>query len=66
MSQPFYIREAKAAVVPIILSIPHCGTEFPEEIKKDYIPEQMASVDDTDWFLQDLYNFAPELGITTV
>jgi len=66
MSQPFYIREATDPVVPIILSIPHCGTEFPEEVKEDYIPEQMESVDDTDWFLQDLYNFAPALGITTV
>lgn len=66
MDQPFYIREATAPVVPVILSIPHCGTDFPDEVKGDYLPEQMESVDDTDWFLQDLYNFAPELGITTV
>ncbi len=66
MANPFYIREATAPVVPVILSIPHCGTDFPDEVKGDYLPEQMASVDDTDWFLQDLYNFAPELGITTV
>ena len=66
MSQPYYIREATAAKVPIILSIPHCGIEFPDEVVGDFIPEQVKSVDDTDWFLQDLYDFAPELGITTV
>lgn len=66
MEQPFYIRKAKADVVPIILSIPHCGTEFPTELKDHYVVDQLADLDDTDWFLQDLYNFAPELGITTV
>lgn len=66
MEEPFYIREATAPLVPIILSIPHCGTDFPAEIKGDFLPEQVASIDDTDWFLQDLYDFAPELGITTV
>jgi N-formylglutamate deformylase len=66
MPNPFFIREATGKKVPVILSIPHCGTAFPDEIITDYLPEQAASVDDTDWFLQDLYNFAPELGITTV
>ena len=66
MSEPFYIKEATAPVVPIILSIPHSGTEFPDEIKDDYLPEQLASLDDTDWFLQDLYDFAPAMGITIV
>ena len=66
MKTPYFIREASSSVVPIILSIPHCGIDFPEEIVENYIPEQVASVDDTDWFLQDLYDFAPEVGITTV
>lgn len=64
MSLPFYIKEAQAKAVPIIISIPHCGTEFPDEVKDDYIESQIASIDDTDWFLQDLYHFAPEMGIT--
>ena len=66
MENPFYIKEATAPVVPIIISIPHCGTEFPEEIKDDYLADQLASLDDTDWFLQDLYDFAPAMGITIV
>lgn len=63
---PFYIIEAKAPVVPLIISIPHCGVEFPEEIKENYIPEQLADIDDTDWFLEQLYDFAPELGVTII
>jgi N-formylglutamate deformylase len=66
MSQPFVIREATAPLVPIILSIPHCGIDFPEEIRSHYLEDQLAKVDDTDFFLQDLYNFAPEMGITTI
>ena len=66
MDTPYHIIEAKGEVVPIILSIPHCGTDFPAEIADDFIEEQRASVDDTDWFLQDLYNFASEMGITTI
>jgi N-formylglutamate deformylase len=63
---PYHIIEATALKVPIIISIPHCGTEFPPELKNDFLPEQVASVDDTDWFLQELYNFAPAMGITVV
>ncbi|MFT5822448.1 MAG: N-formylglutamate deformylase [Crocinitomix sp.] len=64
--QPFIVREAIGSTVPLIISIPHSGTAFPSEIIDDYIPEQVKSVDDTDWFLQDLYNFAPAMGITIV
>lgn len=66
MSAPYYIKEAVGDIQPILISIPHSGTEFPDEIKEHYLPSQLASLDDTDWFLQDLYDFAPELGITIV
>jgi len=63
---PFTIIEAAAKKVPVIISIPHCGTQFPDELVNDYLPGQISSIDDTDWFLQDLYNFAPQMGITIV
>jgi N-formylglutamate deformylase len=63
---PFQIIEPTAPKVPIIISIPHCGTEFPDELINDYLPEQVASIDDTDWFLQDLNDFAASMGITVV
>jgi len=64
--KPYTIIEGKENKVPIIISIPHCGTNFPDEIKNKFIPEQISSLDDTDWYLQDLYNFAPDMGITII
>jgi N-formylglutamate deformylase len=64
--KPFLVREAVGEEVPLIISIPHCGTAFPSEIVDHYLPSQVESVDDTDWFLQDLYNFASAMGITVI
>lgn len=66
MNNPYFIIEPKAKKVPIILSVPHCGTTFPEELKSQYRPELAAQPDDTDWFVHDLYDFAAHLGITTI
>lgn len=66
MSNPFHIIEPTSEKVPIILSVPHCGTQFPLEVINDYVPEMAAAPDDTDWFVHELYNFASELGITII
>lgn len=66
MSKPYHIIEPEVIKVPFILSVPHCGTDFPSELKNDYVPEMMASPDDTDWFVHELYNFATEMGITII
>lgn len=66
MNNPFFIIEPKVEKVPIILSVPHSGIEFPNELRAHYRPELIAQPDDTDWFVHDLYNFAPQLGITVI
>lgn len=66
MNSPFIIIEPKVKKVPLILSVPHCGTEFPSEIINDYKPEMASKPDDTDWFVHDLYRFASEFGITII
>jgi len=66
MNEPFHIIEPKVKKVPFILSVPHCGTDFPSELSNDYVAEMMAAPDDTDWFVQELYNFASEIGITII
>ena len=66
MDAPFIIIEPKVKKVPFILSVPHCGTDFPDELKSSYKAEMMARPDDTDWFVHVLYNFASELGITII
>jgi len=52
--------------VPILLSVPHCGAEFPDEIRSEYVGELIEAPNDTDWFVDDLYSFAPSLGITMI
>ena len=66
MTQPFYITEPTVPKVPLIVSSPHSGVEFPDELKTHFRPELMAQPDDTDWFIHDLYNFASSLGITLI
>jgi N-formylglutamate deformylase len=66
MVEPYIIIEPKNLRVPFVLSVPHCGTEFPDELKDDYKSDMMAAPDDTDWFVHQLYNFATEMGITII
>ncbi len=66
MDHPYVVIEPKGKKIPFVLSIPHCGVDFPLEIKSHYNQELIQQPDDTDWFLQDLYQFASELGITII
>jgi N-formylglutamate deformylase len=52
--------------IPILISVPHCGIAFPDELKDQYKPELINAPDDTDWFVDKLYDFAPALGITMI
>lgn len=63
---PYYFREPIVKKAPILLSLPHNGVEFPEELTERYDTQQKNSLDDTDWYLDQLYDFAPSLGITTI
>lgn len=64
--QPYKILSASSKRIPIVLSIPHCGTEFPDEVKNEYKPDMIQAPDDTDWFVQRLYDFAPAMGIAII
>jgi N-formylglutamate deformylase len=48
--------------LPIVISVPHAGTEFPDDIRAELKPSVLPP-DDTDWFVNQLYDFATELGI---
>jgi len=60
------IRPTTVPPVPIVLSVPHCGTEFPSSLKDEFVPELIEAPDDTDWFVHQLYDFAPAMGITLI
>lgn len=63
---PYQVIQPASGRVPILLSVPHCGTEFPDELKTAYNPNLAAAPDDTDWFVHRLYDFAPAMGITMI
>ena len=66
LMENYHLTYPSGSRVPIVVSIPHCGTAFPEEVKESFIPELIASPDDTDWYVDELYSFAPSLGITVI
>ncbi len=63
---PYKIQLPTGNPVPIVISVPHCGTVFPDEIKDQFNQELIARPDDTDWFVDELYDFAPGMGITMI
>lgn len=50
---------------PLILSLPHVGTTIPDELKSHY-SERALRVEDTDWHLERLYDFAKALGASII
>ena len=66
VSQPYVVITPKVTKVPFVLSIPHSGIDFPSELKNKYNQELIAQPDDTDWYVDQLYNFASEMGITLI
>jgi N-formylglutamate deformylase len=58
----FDLRRGSA---PLLVSIPHMGTEIPPELQSGYQPRALQ-VEDTDWHLARLYAFAAELGASVL
>jgi N-formylglutamate deformylase len=50
---------------PLLVSMPHIGTDIPDELRGDYVPRALA-VEDTDWHLARLYNCLPALGASVL
>jgi formiminoglutamase len=50
---------------PLIVSFPHTGTEIPDDIESDLLSPWLARKD-TDFWVDVLYDFAHELGATTI
>ncbi|RYY15423.1 MAG: N-formylglutamate deformylase [Cytophagaceae bacterium] len=58
----FDLIKPAAPKLPIVISVPHAGTEFPDAIRAELKPGVLPP-DDTDWLVNQLYGFATELGI---
>jgi N-formylglutamate deformylase len=50
---------------PLVLSVPHAGTELPAAVKSALVSPWLG-VKDTDWYIPELYESAHELDVTVV
>ena len=50
---------------PLLVSMPHTGTDIPAGLRGDYVPRALA-VEDADWHLAHLYNCLPALGASVL
>ena len=48
---------------PLIISVPHAGTRLPPELAPQLTPLALT-IADTDWHVDQLYDFAPAMGAT--
>ena len=55
----------RQGTAPLLLSMPHTGTVIPPEIESRLASPWLARKD-TDWWIDRLYEFAPELGASVV
>jgi N-formylglutamate deformylase len=58
----FILNEGTA---PLLVSMPHIGTDIPGDLRADYVPRALAA-EDTDWHLDRLYNCLPALGASVL
>jgi N-formylglutamate deformylase len=55
----------KPGSVPLLLSIPHGGTDIPDEVAAHFAPSAAPRAD-TDWHLARLYDFAGDMGMSVL
>ena len=63
MNEPVFTLERGSA--PLLLSLPHVGTEIPADVARGLVPRALA-LEDTDWHLAEVYGFARALGASVL
>ncbi len=66
IAKQYHFKKYTGRPAPIIISIPHMGTEIPSEIAKNMDPVMLSQLSDTDWIVDQLYPFASRLGISVL
>lgn len=62
----FDVIEPRTTRRPLLVSVPHSGTWIPDNLRERLNPRVADALDDTDWFVDRLYDFAPEIGATMI
>jgi N-formylglutamate amidohydrolase len=60
----FCVQRPTEVTAPLLVSVPHTGTEVPPAIAARFANDAIAALPDTDWDLHRLYSFVPSLGAT--
>lgn len=47
---------------PVVVNVPHAGTQIPP-LLGDRFSREGALLSDTDWYVDQLYNFARDMGV---
>jgi N-formylglutamate deformylase len=55
----------EAGTLPLLVSMPHVGTDIPDDVAARLMPCAAARAD-TDWHLAELYGFAREMGASVL
>ena len=55
----------KGGASPLLVSMPHVGIEFPEDLRSRYVPRALDA-EDADWHLARLYDWVSSLGATVL
>jgi formiminoglutamase len=57
--------EVREGIAPLIVALPHSGTDIPADIEERLVSPWLARKD-ADWWVERLYDFVAELGATMV
>jgi N-formylglutamate deformylase len=55
----------RPGTVPLLVSMPHIGTQIPQDLRAQYVPRAW-DVEDTDWHLEQLYGFLERMGASVL
>ncbi len=62
MSEHYHFHQGEA---PLLVSLPHAGSEIPAEVLERMTPVARASAD-SDWHVERLYDFAADMGASVL
>lgn len=63
---PYQVILPQSFSIPILISVPHCGTLLTDKLKQQVACPSILSMPDTDWYVHHLYDFAYELNIPMI
>lgn len=62
MPAPWKLRKPTTDPIPVLVTVPHCGTAFPTDLQPPVAASHQRDCPDTDWFVHELVAFTPDLG----